>query len=111
MWFEAGGELIRKRPRRSAPGLVWWGDPFPWESYALLGINTGSKSRKRGARLGRPRSIDQYRSQVLEFEGSWYVAQGNRGRVGHPRIECWPTACQGRLTGDMVCGRGHYLRS
>ena len=84
MWFEAGGELIRKRPRRSARGLVWWGDPFPWESYALLGINTRSKSRKRGARLGRPRSIDQYRSQVLELKGRGMSRRAIAGELGIP---------------------------
>ena len=41
-------------------------------------------ARKRGARLGRPRSIDQYRSQVLELKGRGMSRRAIAGELGIP---------------------------
>ena len=41
-------------------------------------------ARKRGARLGRPRSIDQYRSRVLELKGRGMSRRAIAGELGIP---------------------------
>jgi DNA invertase Pin-like site-specific DNA recombinase len=41
-------------------------------------------ARKRGARLGRPRSIDQYRSQVVELKGRGMSRRAIAGELGIP---------------------------
>ena len=39
-------------------------------------------ARKRGARLGRPRSIDQYRDQVIELKGRGMSRRAIAGELG-----------------------------
>ena len=41
-------------------------------------------ARKRGARLGRPRSIDQYRDQVIELKGRGMSRRAIAGELGIP---------------------------
>ena len=41
-------------------------------------------ARKRGARLGRPRSIDQYRDQVIELKGRGMSRRAIAGALGIP---------------------------
>lgn len=41
-------------------------------------------ARKRGARLGRPRSIDQYRDRVIELKGRGMSRRAIAGELGIP---------------------------